>query len=245
MKKPITLSILCIAIVVTTTACMHEYGNDDVLGVSNNLYNKHEDWGVLYPFEEDGLWGFKDIYDKVIVEPQYLYVHRFSEGLAFVRGTETKEHQTGFIDLAGNLVIPLPSIFSVGSFSEGFAFIHEWDETLDLRRDPGAPVKIGSMGHVIFIDRTGQDVFDQKFHSALSFSEGLAFVRYLEGDEHKAGFIDTTGELIISTPNIVQGGSFHEGFAHIIARMWANDETRMSVSLPGPFIFIDRTGKNI
>jgi len=246
MKKLIVFSILCIFIMGTATACMYEQGNYGVLGANNILYNENEEWGTLYPFIENGLWGFRDNYGEVIVEPQYLYVRSFSEGLAFVRGVEGKEYQTGFVDLTGQLIIPLPTIFYATNFSEGFAIIREWDGNQDIPEEPEMSVEIGSIGHVIFIDRMGNDVFGQKFHSALPFSDGLALVRGFDDSEYQAGFINTTGELVISLPNVIQGGSFFEGFAHLIVREWdwANNETPMSVSLPGPFIFIDKTGQN-
>jgi len=167
-----------------------------------------KEWGELFPFDDgkwlayditdrpagrrgipigwDGLVGYKDAEGNVIVEPQYLYGHRFSEGLAFVRGIEGREYRTGFIDLTGNLAIPLPTIISGGAFSEGFAIIieREWDRTNEV-------VFITTPGPFIFIDRTGQNVFGKEFASAHRFIEGFARVVLLDGREI---FINTTGQ---------------------------------------------------
>ena len=243
MKKLIIISTVCIIILMSATSCMYELMEGDVLRVN---VNESEEWGMLRSFYEDGLWGFKDIYGEVIVEPQYLHIYRFSEGLAFVRGVEGREYQTGFIDTTGTLVIPLPTAFTTGSFSEGFANIRKWDETWGMVEDPRVPASIGSGGYAMFIDKTGKDVFGQKFASASPFSEGLAFVRGMEGSEYMTGFIDAAGELVIPLPDAIVGGSFSGGFALIIEREWdwGIEHPQPGDSI-GPLIFIDRTGQNV
>jgi len=258
MKRVIVVGVLSTVAFLAIIACTSELigagslemdrnSNEESLkSFADNYQYEAKEWGVLSPFEEDGLWGFKNDHDEIIVEPQYSYVHPFSEGLAFARGVEGREYQTGFIDLTGKLIIPLPYIFSVSRFSEGFALIREWDGlTDDEFLDPWVPAAIGSIGYVIFIDRTGQDVFGQKFHFASPFSEGLAFTRGLEGKEHMTGFIDTTGALVIPLPNVIEGGTFSEGFAVITKRMWDRaNENVLITGTPGPRVFIDRAGQN-
>jgi len=258
MKKIIAVGVLNTIAFLTITACVSELsragsletGNsteESLKGFAGNYQCEAKEWDALSPFEEEGLWGFKNDYDEIIVKPQYSYVHPFSEGLAFVRGVEGREYQTGFIDLTGKLVIPLPYVFSASGFSEGVAIIREWEGPIDGELlDPWVPAAIGSIGHVIFIDRTGQDAFGKKFHSARHFTEGLAFVRGLEGKEHMTGFIDTTGALVIPLPNVIEGGTFSEGFAVITERRWdwANENV-LIIGTPGPHVIIDRIGQNI
>ena len=118
---------------------------------------------------------------------EFFSAGEFSEGLAFVWGMEGREDETGFIDLNGNLVIPLPNAISVGRFSEGFVWvsIRKWDRANEN------PRLVGPSGPVIFIDRAGNDVFGQEFESVRPFSNGLAAVLPYRGNWV---FIDTTGK---------------------------------------------------
>ena len=93
-----------------------------------------------------------------------------------------------------------------------------------------------------FKDADGNVVIEPQFISAGRFSEGLAFIRDVDGND---GFIDTSGNVVISIPattSVVSG--FSEGFARVIPRRWRSDEKQRLVGVYGPFIFIDRTGEN-
>jgi len=151
-----------------------------------------EDRDTLYVFEQNGLWGYKDAAGNVIIEPQFAVANIFSEGLAFIVGTNPEER--GYIDLSGNLVIPLPEGRFPSGFSQGFAQIvmREWDFGNEyihglVHRNRGP------QGPFIFIDRTGKDVFGMEFYSALPFEEnGLAIVTMLDGTE---ALIDRQGNI--------------------------------------------------
>jgi hypothetical protein len=94
-----------------------------------------------------------------------------------------------------------------------------------------------------FKDADGNVVIEPQFRSASRFTEGLAFVGDVEGND---SFIDTAGNLIIPIPEtttVISG--FSEGFAVIMPRRWRSDETPFAVGIDGPFVFIDRTGKNV
>jgi len=266
MKKLIVLSIVVIVMFLATTACTPELiGADGGLKMDENLFEDNqvdstdsphvEEWGVLYRFQEDGLWGFKDAYGEVVVEPQYSYVHDFSEGLAFVRGTEDRDYLTGFMDSTGKLVIPRPNVIMATRFSEGFVTIieREWDlgndeTSFDFKwlETHWVELDVSEPGPFIYIDRAGENIFGREFYHAHPFSEGLAFVRGIGDRGYMTGFISLTGELVIPLPNIILGGSFFEGFAAITEREWdwANEDP-LIVGTPGPRIFIDRTGENI
>ena len=97
-----------------------------------------------------------------------------------------------------------------------------------------------------FKTEDGEVAIEPQYYVAHSFSEGLAFVIGVEGREDQTGFIDTTGTLVIPLPTAMLASRFSEGFAYVVVRAWdyAN-ETPLSVSLPGPFIFIDREGKDV
>ena len=53
------------------------------------------------------------------------------------------------------------------------------------------------------------------------------------------------GTLVIPLPTAMSASRFSEGFAYIIERGWYENEIPLSVSLPGPFIFINRNGENV
>ena len=169
------------------------------------LYNE---WGiVLYRFiDENGLRGFKDALGNVIIEPQFMFARDFSEGLAFVSKEIDCGEFRGYIDLSGNLVIPLPTVW-VGQisstafganaldFSEGFAWVvvREWDWDNELVQSTGLP------GPTIFIDRTGENIFGMEFSGAGDFQNGYAPVTLL--DWVTRTYIDRNGNIVDSQSN--------------------------------------------
>ena len=233
MKKLIALGILFSLIMFTATACTFELRGTDMpleMGESAGIkpqdnyakcsQDKNEEWCTLYRFEQNGLWGFRDAYDNTIIEPQYRGAHWFSEGLAFVMGVEGREYQTGFIDLSGTLVIPLPTARAAGRFSEGFASVSirdwDWDNEVPRTSVPGP---------YIFIDRTGQDIFDQEFLSARPFNEGFARVTLFNARDV---FIDTVGTNAFDMEFLL-AGCFVDGYANVKL-------------LDGAYTHIDREG---
>jgi hypothetical protein len=217
-----------------------------------------DEFDKLYRFNDgaivtDGLWGFKDSCGNVVIEPKYLYVDMFSEGLVFVVDTEG---QAGFIDMTGNFVISFPHIpfstFLPRQFSNGLApvILREWDLDTEERIN----IHIGTdfspryhPGPIVFIDKTGEIAFDREFLTADVFSEGLAFVRCVTGTNEQTGYIDLTGNLVISLPTdkTIFPGRFHYGVAAVIVREWDLDnEEPFNTYTRGPFIFIDRTGQD-
>ena len=180
MKSLIFFGVITL-ILLTATSCINE------LRARRDTLMSSEEWPTLYRFSQDDLWGFKDASGNIILEPQFIVASNFSEGLAFVRLPDTDEG-TGFIDVNGNLVIPLPDIVQfVGGFSEGFApiIIRKWNRATEF------PHVMGPPGPAIFIDRTGQQVFGQEFQSADPFSGGFARVSPYRG---RVFFIDRTGQ---------------------------------------------------
>jgi DNA-directed RNA polymerase subunit RPC12/RpoP len=109
-----------------------------------------------------------------------------------------KNYKYGFIDNKGNVVIKpkydSPALL-VQSFSDGLA-----------------RVAIGEK--VFYINSRGKTKFvlDQKFHSAAGFSEGMAVVGCVVGDEERYGYIDKTGQLVIET-KFTSADDFSEGLA--------------------------------
>ena len=181
MKKMFLLGMLSV-IVLVAVSCASS------LRASEDFSDANEEWGVLYPFQEDGLWGYKDDLGNIIIEPQFRGAGDFSEGLAFVTIGYPEILQRGFIDLTGELVISLPlGRLDVGDFSEGFARVNkrEWDFEREM------PNIDSTFGPYVFIDRTGRNVFEQEFLYVRHFEGGFAIVTLFSGNDM---VIDRTGQ---------------------------------------------------
>ena len=133
-------------------------------------------------------FGFLDESGKELVPLEYYDCLSFSEGLAAV----CKDGKVGFINTAGELVIPMQYDYDDSCFrgsdqyffSEGLASVCVRDETGEL--------KFG------FIDKTGTTVVEPIYDGTRFFSDGMAavFERDASGNI-RAGFINTAGELVI------------------------------------------------
>ncbi|MBZ5542648.1 MAG: WG repeat-containing protein [Acidobacteriia bacterium] len=151
------------------------------------------------PFEEDGLWGYKDVHGGVVIKPRFLLAEEFSpEGIAPV----VDDSGWAYINAEGKVVIR-PFVVDNGPdyFSEGLArFTRE-----------------GKFG---FFDKRARVVIPPKYDFASPFSEG--FAAFCEGckeepvGEHrivrggKWGFINRKGEVVIPPKfdevEVFQGG---------------------------------------
>jgi len=209
-KSFYALAFLVALGIFTTTACANVQGEvAECIELPCDIFFVAQEWGTLYQYQRDGLAGYKDADGNIVVEPQYKYAHRFSEGLAFVRGVDGREDQTGFIDLEGNLVIPLPIALRVGHFSEGLAHVAVRAWRMD--EDPNTTSHYIS-GPLIFIDREGRDVFGEEFEDARPFISGLAVIRRYRGNEE---FIDRTGQNPFGMEFRSAGRFDEDGFASV------------------------------
>lgn len=144
------------------------------------------------PFQE-GLCsiggGAIDHSGKWIVEPGFLLLSEFSEGLAYA---SLDAEVMGYIDMTGRWVIT-PQFESAHRFSNGLA----------------AVCRQGQWG---YIDRRGSTVIPFKFDGlrAQKFTNGLAGVCY----RGRWGFIDHSGQWIIQ-PFYEDVGDFSEGYAPV------------------------------
>lgn len=47
--------------------------------INDSAYEEYDgEWGKLYRFLENDLWGFKDAYGNIIIEPKYIVARSFS-----------------------------------------------------------------------------------------------------------------------------------------------------------------------
>jgi len=123
--------------------------------------------------------GFIDETGNMVIPPRFQDARPFSEGLAYVNGTEFR----GFIDLQGKPVFKTDG--KARDFHEGLA-------------------AVGPPGPWGYIDRSGKMVIPKQYPFADDFSEGLAGV--VVGN--KFGFINRNGEMVIPPRFIPRRGPY-------------------------------------
>ncbi len=153
------------AVLLLTMSCLAVSSSfEDVLAADELVY-----YNQMAAVKKDGLWGFVDARDNLVIECKYTEVVRFSEGLAFVKD----ELGWRCINKTGAMLFPL-NCDEVWPFSDGIA---------RFRRG-------GLYG---FVDKNGQIITDAKWLEAHDASNGFIAVC----EESKWGFIDYTGEWAI------------------------------------------------
>lgn len=116
----------------------------------------------LYPFEENGKFGYKNKQQEVIIEPYFNAAYPFHEGLASVCPPQYNTSNWGCINFWGRLVIPARYNGPV-IFSNGFAAVTD------------ANTGSENFEH-FYINKDGVNVFKKTFTMACDFSEGYARV---------------------------------------------------------------------
>ena len=82
----------------------------------------------MIPIVKSGLYGFKTMDNKTVVEPQYNDFGSFSDGLAVVGKRDSYGTlKFGYINTAGKVVIPLQFSIKPTSFREGIAIVFHKD----------------------------------------------------------------------------------------------------------------------
>ena len=122
--------------------------------------------------DNEAKWGFVDKKGNVVINPQFAYVHNFSNGLAAVA---TDKEKWGFINKEGTYVIN-PQFDNVGNFYKTGI----------------APFKTGDKWG--FIDKKGKYVINPQFEAVSDFYENTAIV----SQNDKCGFINEKGNFIIN-----------------------------------------------
>ncbi len=143
----------------------------------------------------------------------------FSDGMALV----WKDGLWGFIDTTGELVIPYKYTSPAERNPEGF-------------HDGVAAVVIdGSRELFCYIDKTGKQIFPKLYHNDSPFCEGVAAVYDRETERY--GYIDKSGNMVITLDEQCWGGNFNEGFALIrksggVPWGFINKSGEMVITLP-------------
>ncbi len=148
----------------------------------------------------DGLYGYVDADNKLVIPYRYHFACDFSDGMALVINDS---YLVGYINTKGELVIPYqyetPSERNGNDFHEGLC----------------AVVVNGDYEWFSYIDKTGKLAFPGVFSEAGDFSEGLAAVS-TTGEEIQRGYIDHSGKMVITLPEGWWGRKFHDGVAQTL-----------------------------
>jgi hypothetical protein len=105
----------------------------------------------------------------------YVFQHKFSEGLLAVPDNETNKY--GFINTKGEWVIP-PNFYEVLDFSEGLAAVWENENShVDQSSGCGTAVPHPSWG---YINKKGKYIIESKFYNATSFENSYAIINEKE-----------------------------------------------------------------
>ncbi len=148
----------------------------------------------------DGLYGYVDADNKLVIPYRYHFACDFSDGMALVINDS---YLVGYINTKGELVIPYqyetPSERNGNDFHEGLC----------------AVVVNGDYEWFSYIDKTGKLAFPGVFSEAGDFSEGLAAVS-TTGEEIQRGYIDHSGKMVITMPEGWWGRKFHDGVAQTL-----------------------------
>jgi hypothetical protein len=228
----------------------------------------------LLPIQQSGKYGLIDRRTKkIVLAPQYEFLHPYSEGLAPFR----TGGKYGYLNLSGRVVIQ-PQFSYAFVFREGVAKASEAGK--DGFIDPAGRWLIkptykvahyfsDGLAHVttaddrsVFVDRTGREVLVCPAKTCGSyFSEGLVEAKDNSG---KAGFLDSSGRWVIA-PQFDEAAQFHNGRALVktggsvtlidtagrtVAKLDADNirisplvEELLAVAKSGQWGFVDYDGK--
>ncbi|MDR2179310.1 MAG: WG repeat-containing protein, partial [Synergistaceae bacterium] len=149
-------------------------------------------WGV----EKDGLWGYVDSADNVVIDFKYLFVGMFQNGKAFVVMSrdinDEKKDIAGVIDKEGKYIIQL---------RQGLVFQGQSPDDND--RWPFCTPE-GKYG---FLNLSGDEHIPAVFDAIKKFSEGMVAVQ----SEGRWGVIDKDGKWLIA-PRYQDLGVFWNGY---------------------------------
>jgi hypothetical protein len=140
--------------------------------------------------KNDGSVAYIDLKGKVVIKTQYPYGDIFKEGIAKIWTSDSSR----YIDIEGKIIFKLGGMGHSG-FSEGLAAVRINGENVYVNKQ--GKVEINSL---------------DKEWACFDFSEGLAKVT-TPGVNHKSGFIDLSGKLVIPMKYSIVG-SFSEGLTY-------------------------------
>lgn len=162
---------------------------------------------------------------KVIVEPLYIELYGFSEGLATVKKrTPNSDFLWGAFDVNGTTRIPVEYSY-LGFLKEGL---------INFQKD-------SKMG---FLDKNNNVVIPAMYPNFSDFNDGLAAVKIPETGKY--GYIDKANKLVIAA-EYEDANPFYKGFTSVAKKKGytTGSAGKGTVKVPGQWIVIDKTGKII
>ena len=191
--------------------------------ISVNIFSQR-----LYPFPQDGKWGYINKSGNVVVKATYNSASHFVEGMGKVaKINDRDEYLYGFIDETGREVIP-PKFVTVSDFDGGSArvkirenYFYLLKNGTVLTQNAFDDIYAATNGISIFkqndkfgyADFEGNIILSAKFTSAYNFSEdGFAIVSTNEGRKLKYGIITKEGTFLVE-PEYTGIKHFVEGFS--------------------------------
>lgn len=204
-----------------------------ILFISINTFGQEDN--KLYPFPQNGKWGYINSAGKIIVPPKYESASDFSEGLAKISTYDDKrELLYGFINMQGREIIP-PKFLSVSDFHGGVAQVNIRGKFAYLL--PSGTIASSAVYDAIFpivesvsrfkrddlfgyASAQGKEIIPAAFLDAYDFQNGLALVKTLVGRNALYGYIDKKGIFTIA-PQYKNARSFSENLAAVSdGRSW-------------------------
>ena len=198
------------------------------LAISTSCSANAQDNGVkcteLRIFKADnGLYGYMDFDENILIPAEYIYADDFSDDLAAV---SIDGRLFGYINTSGKTVISF-------KYTSAFPFV---DGIAKVNRDPNFGT--GGVGDWVFINKNGKKLFNRKFAFILTFSEGYAAVM-LSGNldplppgytsRNIWSFIDTSGKLA-TDKEFEDAKSFEDGYAAVrLDYKWGLIDTNFEV----------------
>ena len=162
---------------------------------------------------------------RFITQPEYYEIERFSDGLAVVKKRkDAYGFNWGAIDSKGNVVIPVEYDY-LGALLEGL---------MNFRKD-------GKLG---YMDRSGTVIIPPTYFNFAGFSDGLAAASPAEGGKY--GYIDKQNNMVIPV-KYEDANPFYKGYAVVARkkRTSAGSAGKPTITIPGEYFLIDKTGKEI
>lgn len=160
----------------------------------------------LAPIQIDLNYGFVNTDGVVIIEPQFLTVGYFSDGLAWARA---KNNKLGYIDTTGKWVIE-PKFLATRTFDkksgrarikdkDGWCYVNHKGEILRIKdaevfddfEDGLCAIRVNDLWG--FIDGDGKWVINHKYEAITPFENGFARIR----QKGKWGIINQKGEWVL------------------------------------------------
>lgn len=240
MKKTINIffCVLFLFSLFICSGCEKAVKSDSFIKIGETYDNAKDFSEGFAAVKKDGKWGFIDTNGNMVIEPKYIAVWSFSEGLAAV---QIQDGKWGFINTEGNEVIK-PQFDAAWYFSEGLAVIKQGkyfgyiNTSGEIVIEPKYTDAINFTAEITavqkdedkygFIDKKGNEVTNFIYYEKTEFSDGLAeiFVKY------ESGFIDESGNTVIEMV-LDDAKSFSENLC--------------AFSKEGKWGYIDKSGKEV